>query len=229
MYSQSRDFDRVSRVLSVKASKPCVPRRSLVVRDTHTFPFHFGRKYCYWWACSWKSSERTLTCESSQHYASPDSSITSNRISAMEPGTVLDAVYSLCFDRELAPHLRRLSLEERQELLVASGTITQIYVSYGIPSTRDAVGRAFTRYRPAGVANGCYDLFSLNESRSIHLPTHLVAVMLPFCESDSNTKLLVRRGVHVAIGQRIWLMTGDNSQALQADTIVQYIYLLLQW
>lgn len=151
------------------------------------------------------------------------------RVSALDPDTTLDAIYSLCFDKELAPLLRRRSPEERRDFLIVSGIITQIYVSHKIPNTRAAVGRAFARYRPAGVANGCYDLCSLNSSSFVHLPSHLVSFMLPFCESESNTKLLARRGVHVAVGQCIWRMVRDSSQVLQAGAIVQYVLLLLQW
>lgn len=91
------------------------------------------------------------------------------------------------------------------------------------------MGRALHRYGPAGIAAGCYDLFSLNGITLDNLPSHRVSVILPFCESDTNTKLLVKKGVHVSIAKQVWLVVGDAGHSLPAKTIVSYVALLLEW
>lgn len=53
-------------------------------------------------------------------------------------------------------------------------------------------------------------------------------MLLPFCDSDSNTQLFVKKGVHLSIANRTWT-TVKHCDSLPAGTIASYVTLLLQW
>lgn len=132
----------------------------------------------------------------------------------------------MCFNRDFKLALRRLGPQVRRDLLIASGLITEVFCHLNIRMA-DAVQNAFRCYRPAGVANGCVDLFGLNDASYDCLSSHQVSVLLPFCDSDSNMQLLVKKGVHVSIAKQIW-KTVRSCDSMPVAGIINYVTLLLE-
>lgn len=104
----------------------------------------------------------------------------------------------------------------------------EIYAHHTIP-TAAIVAQTFEQYGPESIAHGCCDLFGLNHTNFEDLASSQIAIIIPFCELDSNTALLVKAGVHVSVAKRIWLMVKSHNQPLPAKTIVTYVAVLLEW
>lgn len=122
-----------------------------------------------------------------------------------------------------------LEPQTRMELLIACDVMAEACMFHGV-AFRDPVARAFRRHGRQNVADGCHNIFSFEEiSDKTMPPSRYALIVVPFCKTAGDVRLMIKRGLPAAMMQRLWSFMQNNTQSVELDGILQQLDVIFEW